>query len=147
MKHHERCCECVEFYHACTGQPEGIDLHCADFHPLPDAGVGGKTGQRLPASRMRGRTGPRIMRDPVIESGKPARRAPSSPTGPKAVYGADGVRRCACGAAIPARKRCCNECREVRRQETMKRRRMPTGMAQGMPVEATSSRCSGRAQF
>jgi len=126
---HENCDDCAEFYHTCEGWPQGKEFGCGDFHRLPDAGVGGKTGQQVPASRMGGRPQPRVRRDYEPQEERPERaRAPRADRlpGPQPVYGEDGVRRCACGQAIPEKKRCCNACREVRRQASLQRRLKPS---------------------
>jgi len=118
----EQCADCAEWYHACIGWPAEHPWACADFHRLPDVGAGGRTGQKIPPSRMGGRILPRARPDTAVKVEQPAkpreRRADANP-GPRPVYDADGNRRCACGQIIPDKKRCCNACREVRRQRTL----------------------------
>jgi hypothetical protein len=48
------------------------------------------------------------------------KRTPS----PAATPGPNGERLCGCGARLPKRKRCCDQCRQRRRQETLCRRRV-----------------------
>jgi len=122
---HENCYDCAEFYHTCAGWPASQEFGCGDFRRLPDVGVGGKTGQQVPPSRMGGRTQPRVRRDFTLKETAAAQvraQRPDRRPGPRPVYGDDGVRRCVCGLAIPERKRCCNACREVRRQASLQRR-------------------------
>jgi hypothetical protein len=118
-------------YHTCRTWPEGKPFACADFHRLPDAGVNGETGQRIPPSRMGGRTEPRVRRAPSPDDEKPAPAparksppaAPNHTPSPAATPGPDGERWCGCGAPLPKRRRCCDDCRRQRREETMSRRR------------------------
>jgi len=65
----ERCYDCAEFYHGCNARPENPSSRCADYLPLPDAGVNGQTGQEIPPSRMGGRKDPSVR----LPNGAPVR--------------------------------------------------------------------------
>ncbi len=135
----DQCYDCAEWYHACQGVSVKTDGVCRDRHRLPDVGVGGKTGQVVPASRMGGWTEPRMKRVYQQEESQPQERATRNATpAPQATYDKDGIRRCACGQAIAKRRRCCNACREVRRKETVQRRRKQTQACPEMAQEGGS---------
>jgi hypothetical protein len=53
------CADCAESYATCQGWLAQA-IACADYRRLPDVGIDGKIGQRIPASRMGGRTEPRV---------------------------------------------------------------------------------------
>jgi len=121
---HENCYDCAEFYHACRGWPAAKDWACADFLNIPTVGVQGATGMKLPDSRMGGRTEPRATDAKAAEKHRrpdTGGRHEQIAASPAATIGSDGIRRCNCGKAIPPGKRCCEECREFRRQKTMER--------------------------
>ncbi len=131
----ERCLDCVELYAGCNARPENPASRCADYFPLPDVGVNGKTGQEIPASRMGDRKQPRVrfkakrsdstpvtLDEPHTRKGS---RPPKQPRqlSPAAHPGPNGERLCTCGAVLRKRERCCGACRLQRRKETMQRRR------------------------
>ncbi len=139
---HKSCYDCSELYHGCNARPENPSSRCADYFPLPDVGVNGKTGQEIPPSRMGDRKEPRIRSTagaPVrVQPENPPSRRPS-PAKPEPVEqdppvqprqqspagnpGADGKRLCGCGAVLPKRRRCCEACRRQRREATIRRHR------------------------
>ncbi|MCX5645911.1 MAG: hypothetical protein NTZ17_14720 [Phycisphaerae bacterium] len=133
----ERCFDCVELYAGCKARPENPALRCADYFPLPEVGVNGKTGQEIPPSRMGDRKEPRIrsssgapVRPQVQPEKPPARQLPQTNPHreyPAANYGLAGERLCPCGARLPKRKKCCETCREKRRAETLHGRRNREG--------------------
>jgi hypothetical protein len=130
MEAHENCADCVESYHACRGWPENQPFACGDFYRLPEGP--GTTGQEVPASRMNGRTEPRARREPTPDHQEPALASapapasePTEPITPKrrpspaATPGPDGERLCGCGKVLPKRRRCCDDCRRQRREQTL----------------------------
>jgi hypothetical protein len=134
MGMHENCADCVEYYHTCRTWPENRPFACADFYRLPDV-LPGTTGQRVPSSRMGGRTEPRVRRESTAEDDQepahastpaPARKRPKPKDSnripsPAATPGQEGERLCTCGATLPKRRRCCDNCRQTRREETASR--------------------------
>ncbi len=134
---HEDCTECVEFYHGCNAQPEGkppgfYRAHCADYYRLPDVQPGTYKQPPFPLSRMGARKEPRARAGSAAERAKPEPRQPATPRcppkqprrpSPAANYGLGGERLCECGVKLPKRKRCCDNCRLRRREQTLHRRR------------------------
>jgi hypothetical protein len=127
----EDCYDCGEFYDGCHARPANPPTRCRDFLRLPDV-MPGTYGQVFPPSRMQGRREPRLVRETVEDKPeqKPAGRVrayrPPDQTrtsSPAANYGPGGERLCGCGALLPKRKRCCDDCRRERRAETLSRRR------------------------
>ncbi len=60
---------------------------------------------------------------PAKPKAKPTDGANGRTPSPAASYGPDGERLCECGAALKKRQRCCEACRQKRRESTMQRRR------------------------
>lgn len=79
-----------------------------------------------PADPPQGEVAPRTERSP---------RQPCRPS-PIANRGLSGERLCACGALLRKRERCCEDCRQKRRQETMHRRRNQKGAFAGVDADS-----------
>jgi hypothetical protein len=124
----ERCLDCVELYHGCSAQPENPDSRCADYFPLPDVGVNGETGQKIPPSKMGGRKEPRIRGSGTVPT-QVQEKPESSPAGQHDKPAKLKVRTCGCGVRLPRGKRLCDGCRIGGRRQT-KRQYMRTYMRQ-----------------
>ncbi|MCX5644377.1 MAG: hypothetical protein NTZ17_06790 [Phycisphaerae bacterium] len=121
----ERCFDCVELYHGCNARPEAPDSRCADYFPLPDVGVNGRTGQEIPPSRMGDRKEPRIRSD--------AKQAVPAPVA------LDGTRACKCGRLMGKRRRLCDYCRDSKRAKSQRKYQMdhkPSKTLSGVPQDA-----------
>jgi hypothetical protein len=141
----EHCYDCAEFYDGCNAWPASRRFCCADYLRLPDV-MPGTCGQIFPPSRMEGRKEPRAVQggseaktlesqsagsrradsvdhqsNPESKSNCPS-RCPRTPS-PAASYGPDGERLCECGVTLKKRQRCCETCRQKRREATLRRRR------------------------
>ena len=139
---HEHCFDCVELYAGCPAWPASSDFTCREYFPLPVAGIDGQTGQVFPPSRRRTPAHP--APDPIDQTTIPEPPAPVLPQieptdvaqgrtpSPAARYGPDGERLCECGVALRKRQRCCEACRQKRRDETMLRRRKPAAAPVGV---------------
>ncbi len=114
---HEDCCGCVEFYHGCNGQPEGKPFQCRDYRRLPDV-MPGVPLPPFPASRMQGRTEPRVRREPATDDQD--RPISHTPARAQATVLPGGVRVCGCGAVLLKGKRLCDQCRTQNKRQTMR---------------------------
>jgi hypothetical protein len=122
---HENCYDCVEFYDGCRAWRASREFACANYYRLPDV-MPGTHGQVLPPSRMQGRKKPRVTTATILEGLTRATATPSRPPlqpSPITHRGLGGERLCECGAVLPKRKRCCHDCRQKRREETMRHRK------------------------
>ena len=134
----DECYDCAEFYDGCNAWPASKHFRCADYLRLPDVGIDGQTGQVFPPSRMNGRKEPRAIGDrprpepiepttttetpaPVELPVEPANRSNGRTPSPASRPGPDGKRFCACGAVLPKRRRCCDACRQERREKAVRR--------------------------
>jgi hypothetical protein len=160
MAMHENCADCVEYYHTCRTWPASKPFACTDFHKLPDV-LPGTTGQKIPASRMNGRTEPRTRRETTPDHQEPAPASAPAPArkprptipnhtpSPAATPGPDGARFCICGVKLAKRRRCCDECRRKRRLETMsrhndqKRHLRASHVVSGVPVAQSTCALNG----
>jgi hypothetical protein len=155
---HEVCYDCAEFYGPGHGErgcdawpankpmktPDKKHLLCLDFNRLPDVMPGEPTGQIFPPSRMNGR------RTPRERTTEPATAQPIATAHRPAVASTrqiDPQRRCPCGQPVPKRRRYCDRCTQVRKQQAKEKYELEhTGrshrpsrgpeVAQGRPVVA-----------
>jgi hypothetical protein len=136
---HENCYDCAGFYDGCPAWPANNDFACRKYHPLPDVPAG-TWGQRFPATSRKLAAAPvgtkpegQPDQTPTLPMSTPAKprgevvsraerptRRVCSPS-PVARSGLDGERLCECGAVLPKRKRCCDECRARRLREAAER--------------------------
>ena len=122
---HEHCYDCAELYHGCNAWPTARQFACADYSPLPDVGVNGKTGQEFPPSRMGDRKEPRIR-----STGKQPDPAPIA---------TDRARPCKCGRPMGKRRRLCDYCRDAKRAKSRRKWKDAhngSKTAQGVVLEA-----------
>jgi hypothetical protein len=131
---HEDCYDCAEFYFGCNARPSNPPTRCKDYLRLPDV-MPGTYGQVFPPSRMGDRKEPRLCWTTAKDKPEPTEKVratrPSKQTltpSPAASCGLAGERLCGCGAALPKRRRCCDDCRRQRRDPTMSRRRSRKGL-------------------
>jgi hypothetical protein len=142
------CFDCREFYGEGHGDvgcnawpasrwPTDGPCPCADFNRIPDV-LPGECGQRFPPSRMNGRKEPRERQSAATDTDSQRREQSQSDQrirrrSPAGVPGGEGKRSCACGAPLPKRKRCCDDCRANRRRQTLHSRKRRLATAQTCP--------------